>query len=97
MVHLCCTCLNHPITRRIIAQLRIKFDLIYHLSLCFFQFGTVRSLTSVVRPAFVKPFAPFRLDVFAFDVPGARIDCQSPEHAPSRMLFTRTYTQIFIN
>ncbi|KAK0398504.1 hypothetical protein QR680_002624 [Steinernema hermaphroditum] len=48
------------------------------------NYGTVRSLSVLLRPAFIDPFRSKRLDVFPFSSRGGgvRIDCQAPQHYP---------------
>ncbi|MFH4975502.1 hypothetical protein AB6A40_002211 [Gnathostoma spinigerum] len=46
--------------------------------------GTVRSLTTMIRPAFISSFEETRMDVFPLNYPsgGARIECEAPAHYP---------------
>ncbi|TMS38090.1 hypothetical protein L596_004893 [Steinernema carpocapsae] len=50
------------------------------------RYGTVRSLSILLRPAFIDPFRSKRLDAFPFGSRGGgvRIDCQAPQHYPSK-------------
>lgn len=47
--------------------------------------GTIRSAATVIRPAFIEPFRPNRLDAYPLSARGggARLDCQAPAHYPS--------------
>uniref|UniRef100_A0A7E4W6Y0 C-type lectin domain-containing protein n=1 Tax=Panagrellus redivivus TaxID=6233 RepID=A0A7E4W6Y0_PANRE len=48
--------------------------------------GTVRSTSTIVRSAFIESFRRNRLDVYPINPKGAgtRIECQSPQHYPTR-------------
>ncbi|VDK44791.1 unnamed protein product [Anisakis simplex] len=54
------------------------------------ELGVVRSVTAIVRPAFISAFHSSRMDVFAFNSPGrgARIECQAPLHYPKSLSFS---------
>uniref|UniRef100_F1KSD8 Contactin n=1 Tax=Ascaris suum TaxID=6253 RepID=F1KSD8_ASCSU len=54
------------------------------------QLGVVRSVSAIVRPAFISAFHSSRMDVFAFIAPGrgARIECQAPLHYPKSLSYS---------
>lgn len=60
--------------------------------------GTVRSASSVIRPAFIEPFRSTRLDVYPLSPRGggAKIDCQAPAHYPSKSLLSPTFVHSLI-
>ncbi|CAD5228101.1 unnamed protein product [Bursaphelenchus xylophilus] len=46
--------------------------------------GTIRSSSTIIRPAFIEPFRPNRLDAYPLSSrgDGTRLDCQAPPHYP---------------
>ena len=54
------------------------------VNLRFHSVGSIRSAPTILRRAFVEAFSSSRLDAYPLSAGGARIDCQAPEHFPSK-------------
>lgn len=50
------------------------------------KLGTIRSASTIIRPAFIDAFRKSRLDAYPLTVKGGgtRLDCQAPVHYPSK-------------
>ncbi|CAD5220989.1 unnamed protein product [Bursaphelenchus okinawaensis] len=53
------------------------------------ELGTIRSSSTIIRPAFIEPFSHNRLDAYPLSARGAgsKLECQAPPHHPSKLQF----------
>ncbi|EFO91404.1 CRE-RIG-6 protein [Caenorhabditis remanei] len=50
--------------------------------------GEVRSPPILLKPSFIDPFRPHRLDVYSLATGGAKLDCDAPAHQPKSLTFS---------
>jgi hypothetical protein len=54
------------------------------------ELGTIRSASTIIRPAFIDAFRTSRLDAYPLTSRGGgtKLDCQAPAHHPSKYCFS---------